>query len=93
MGQGHKERAGSGRRGSQGLDTNPWNWHPGSLSTARVRKRGVACDPLDRRFGFKDGGLAWPTLELKSRTNEDSHCRKRRKRLRAAPASQRMLRI
>ena len=54
---------------------------------AQVRKRGAACDPLDGRFGFKDGSLTRPALELNNRANEASPGRNRRKRPRAAPIS------
>lgn len=57
----------------------------------RVMKRGASCDPLEGRFGFKDGGQAGPTLELNNRANEDSHGRQRCKRPRAAPIGQRVL--
>jgi hypothetical protein len=68
------------------------NWHEGSLNTARGRKRGASCDPLEGRLGFRDRGLAELTLELSNRANEDSYGRKRHKRPRAAPADQHLLR-
>jgi hypothetical protein len=42
---------------------------------AQDRKGVPSRDPLGGRFGFKDGGLAGPALELNSRVNEDPHNR------------------